>query len=69
MFSDDQAWFEGNRAFISGNYPGQFVIVKDKAIVGAYPNYGAAVMAAAKMFGKQQVLIKQALPQEPQHMI
>lgn len=68
-FSDDQAWFEANRGFISQQYSGKYVIVRDKAVVGAYPDYGSAVKAAAAMFGAQQVLIKQALPQEPVNMI
>lgn len=64
-FSDDQAWFEANRAFVAQQYNGQFVIVKDGAVLGAYPDYASAVQAANAMFGAQAVLIKQALPQEP----
>lgn len=68
-FQDDQAWFEANRAFISKQYAGQYVIVKDKAVVAAYPDFASAQGAAAKMFGTQSVVIKQALPQEPARMI
>jgi len=62
--SDDLAWFEQNRAYIARQYPNQFVVVKDKAVVGAYPDYGAAFTAGTQMFGTQPFVVKQALPQE-----
>lgn len=64
-FPDDEAWFEANRGFIAQQYSGQFVVVKDKAVVGAYPDYASAFQAATSMFGAQPIVIKQALPQEP----
>lgn len=68
-FQDDLAWFEANRAFISQQYAGQYVVIRDKAVVGAYPDYGTAASAAAQMFGNQSIVVKQALPQEPARMI
>lgn len=68
-FQEDLAWFEANRAFIAKQYAGQYVIVKDNAVVAAYPDYASAQGAAAKMFGHQSVVVKQALPQEPARII
>lgn len=60
---DEITWFEANRAFIAQQYNGQYVVVKDKSVRGAYPNYQAAYQAAVQQFGSD-FLIKEALPQE-----
>lgn len=65
---DDLSWFESNRAFIASTYQGQWVLIKDKKITGAYPTDQAAITAGLQMFGKD-FLIKQALPQETVHTI
>lgn len=63
---DELAWFESNRAFIAQNYGGQFVVIKDKEVKGAYPNYDSAYKAATQQFGAQGgFAIKQALDKEP----
>jgi hypothetical protein len=67
-FQDDLNWFESNRAFIAQSYQGQWVLIKDKAIKGAYPSSQAAIAAGLSMFGKD-FLVKQALAQEPVHTI
>lgn len=61
---DEIAWFDSNRAFISQQYNGQWVVIKDKAVRGAYPTQDDALKAALKMFGTEKFLIKQALPEE-----
>lgn len=66
---DEKAWFEKNRAFIAQNYNGQWVVVKDKTIRGAYPNSAAAYTAGVSMFGTQPFLIKQALSEEKVHKV
>lgn len=66
---DDLDWFEANRAFISQNYKGQWVLVKDKAIKGAYPNEQAAMNAGFSMFKAQPFVVKQALAKEPEHRV
>ena len=43
--SDDTAWFEASRVNIAAQYPGQYVIIKNKAVVGAYPDYQTAYSA------------------------
>lgn len=63
--SDEEAWFETARAQIASQYAGQFVVVKDRAVRGAYPDYASAFTAASSMFPQGGFLIKQALPQEP----
>ncbi len=65
-FQDDLNWFESNRAFIAQTYQGQWVLIKDKMIKGAYPTDTAAIQAGLQMFGKD-FLVKQALTQETVH--
>ena len=67
--SDDLAWFEQNRAYISQQFAGKYVLIKDKAVAGAYPDYGSAFKAGTQMFGTQPFTVKQALPQEQAHWI
>jgi hypothetical protein len=66
--SDEQSWFDSNRAFIAQNYNGQWVVVKNKAITGAYPTYAAAFQAGTQMFGANSgFLVEQALAQKQVH--
>jgi len=66
--SDEQSWFDANRAFIAQNYNGQWVVVKNKAITGAYPTYAAAFQAATQMFGANSgFLVEQALATKQVH--
>lgn len=65
---DDLSWFESNRQFIAQTYQGQWVLIKDKMIKGAYPTDQAALKAGLQAFGKD-FLIKQALAQEPVHTV
>lgn len=68
--SDEQSWFDANRAFIAQNYSGQWVVVKNKTIAGAYPTYAAAFQAGTQMFGPNSgFLVQQALPQKPVHQV
>lgn len=62
--ADDIAWFEANRIQIARQYPGQWVIVKDLAVVGAYPDFQTAYTAGISTFGTQPFLVKQAAEQE-----
>lgn len=55
---DDIAWFEANRVSITRQYPGQHVIIKDKAVVGAYPDYEMAYKAGTAQFGTEPFLVK-----------
>lgn len=58
--SDDIAWFEQNRPKISQQYPNLWVVVKNKSVVGSFPDYGAAYAAGTQMFGTDTFLVKQA---------
>jgi hypothetical protein len=58
--SDDIAWFEQNRPMISKQYPDQWVIVKNKAVVGSYPDYASGYAAGTQMFGTDTFVLKQA---------
>jgi hypothetical protein len=66
---DEQSWFEANRAFISQQYKGQYVLVKDQTVRGAYPTYSGAYQAGAQMFGQQPFLVAQAVAVAPVHRI
>lgn len=58
--SDDIAWFEQNRPMIASTYPGMYVLMKDQAVVGAYPDYSSAYNAGVDMFGTETFLVKEA---------
>lgn len=62
--SDDLAWFESNRGYIATQYPNKYVVIKDKQVVGAYPDYGSAFTAGTAMFGTQPFAVKQATAQQ-----
>lgn len=57
---DDIAWFETSRIAIARQYPGQYVIIKNQAVVGAYPDYESAYKAGVAMFGTDPFLVKLA---------
>lgn len=66
--ADEKSWFDSNRAFIAQNYRGQWVVVKDKAIKGAYPDWASAYKAAVQQFGPNgQFFIEEALAQPRVH--
>lgn len=60
--TDDIAWFEQNRPMIANTYPGQYVIVKNRSVIGAYPDYASAYNAGTAMFGTETFLVKEAIP-------
>lgn len=66
---DEQTWFDANRAYIAQQYQGQFVVVKDQTVRGAYPTYSAAYQAGAQMFGQQPFLVAQAVAVAPVYRI
>ena len=61
---DDIAWFEANRINIAGQYQGRWVVVKDMAVRGAYPDFQSAYNAGVAMFGTAPFVVKQAVEQE-----
>lgn len=68
--SDEASWFNSNRAFIAQQYQGQWLVVKDKAIKGAYPDFSSAFQAGTQMFGPNGgFLVEQALPEPPVHQV
>lgn len=58
--SDDQAWFEANRVPIARQYGGMHVIIKDSAVIAAYPDYQSAYKAGVAMYGTEPFLVKLA---------
>ncbi len=67
--SDDLAWFETQRGALAQQYPGQWLLIKDKQVQGAYPDYGSAFTAGTAKFGTQPFAVKQALAQQPVHHV
>lgn len=68
--ADDEAWFNQNRATIMAQYSEQWVLVKDKAVRGAFPTYDAAFTAGVQQFGLQGgFVVKQAVPAAPKAVI
>ena len=61
---DDIAWFEANRISIAQQYPGQYVVVKNQAVVGAFPDFQSAYNAGTGMFGSEPFVVKEAKAEE-----
>jgi len=67
---DEQNWFNQNRAYLAQQFPGQYVVVLNQAVQGAFPTFQAAYHAAVQRFGVGGgFLIKQALPAERTHFV
>jgi hypothetical protein len=62
---DDIAWYEQNRAFIAQQYEGQWLVIKDQGVRGAFPTQEAAYQASIAMYGTAGALVKQASREEP----
>jgi len=58
----DQSWFEQNRMYVAQQYPGQFVVVKDQSVRGAFPTFQDAYGAGVAMFGTTEFLVQEAVP-------
>lgn len=50
---DEEAWFDANRAYIVQKYGGQWLIIKNHSVSGAFPTQADAFNAAVKQFGPQ----------------
>lgn len=61
---DDIAWFEANRMNLAQQYAGQWLIIKDLAVRGAYPDFKSAYNSGVGAYGTQKFLVKQAVEQE-----
>jgi len=67
---DEQTWFNQNRPYLVSKYSGQYVVVLNQAVQGAFPTFQAAYHAAVQRFGVGGgFLIKQVLSVEPTHYI
>jgi len=54
---------------ISKDLEGQYVLIKDGALVDVYPSYKEAYDAAIAQFGQAQVFIRKVEAQEPMERI
>lgn len=66
---EDSAWFEKNRNFIAQQYGGQFVLIKDQQVRGAYASYQDAFNAGVAMFGTEPFVVEQAVTDRPIHKV
>lgn len=66
---DDQAYYESILPSLLEQYLNQYVVIKDRALIGVYPDYNQALSAAVAQFGATPVLIKQVREDEPQEVI
>lgn len=62
--NEDSTWFEANRIQIARQYPGQYVLIKDLAVQGAFPDFQSAYNAGMAKFGTQPFLVKQATTEQ-----
>lgn len=64
--ADEIAWFNQSRATIVQQYGGQWVLVKNQGVRGAFKTYALAFEAGVKQFGPTGgFLVKQALMHDP----
>jgi len=66
---EDTLWFQANQGFIGQQYAGEWVLVKDATVHGAYPSYGSAYEAGVAMFATAPFLVRQAGTGEQQATI
>lgn len=67
---DEETWFKQNRAAIVAQYNGQWILVKDKSVRGAFPTYDAAFNAGIQQFGLNSgFIVKQATMSDPKVVI
>ncbi len=62
---EDTLWFQANQGFIGQQYAGQWVLIKDATVHGAYPSYSAAYEAGVQMFATAPFLVREAGNGEP----
>lgn len=68
--ADEVAWFNQNRNTIMQQYYGQWVLVKDSGVRGAFKAYELAYAAGIKQFGPSgQFAVKQAVPPDPEELV
>ena len=68
--NDLYKWFDENRVSIITNHSHECVLLKDKAVIGYYPNTEAALSAAQKNgFVVGEFLIQDCITDEEETMI
>jgi hypothetical protein len=59
------AFFERKKSDFLETYPGQFLLIKDGELAGAFTTEAEAYAAGLAKFGNHPFLIKQAVAEEP----
>lgn len=62
----ETAFYESHKADILRDHAGQFVLIKGDHLIGAFTTAAQAYEASVRRFGNQPVLIRQAIPEDPQ---
>lgn len=62
MFEAELAFFIDHQAELVSKYDGQVLVLKDAAVVGAYPTALAAQTAAEKRFGSGTYMLQPCEP-------
>lgn len=65
----EQKYFDGRKDEFFRTYLGQFVLIKDDQLVGAYTTAAQAYAAALQKFGNVPVLIKQVTEEGPSNYL
>lgn len=65
VLSEELSFFEEKRAEWLQLYPGQFVLVKGRELVGTFTTFQEAYAEGVKRFGNVPMLIRQVLPNDP----
>lgn len=69
LLKKELKFFERNKSRLLKNYLGQFVLIKDNDLIGAYTTEEEAYKAGIEKFGNTPFLIKQVLKEEPTYAI
>lgn len=69
LLKKELKFFQRNKSRLVKNYLGQFVLIKDNDLIGAYTTEEEAYKAGIEKFGNIPFLIKQVLKEEPTYAI
>lgn len=66
---EELRFFEKNKLEYLKHYQGQFVLIKDKRLIGSYTTEEEAYKAGIEQFGNTPFLIKRVVKEEPINVI
>ena len=69
MLEEERQYYNENREAWATRYPGQFVLVKGRKLIGAYDTMEAALAEGARLFGLNSFLIRRASEVEQENHV